>query len=50
MPLFVLVMGLYGLVTMPLENAYSRWREWRADQYALEATGMARLLRLPWRA
>jgi len=39
MPLFVLVMGLYGLVTMPLENAYSRWREWRADQYALEATG-----------
>ena len=38
MPLFVLVMGLYGLVTMPLENAYSRWREWRADQYALEST------------
>ena len=39
MPLFALVMGLYGLVTMPLENTYSRWREWRADQYALESTG-----------
>jgi STE24 endopeptidase len=39
LPLFMLVMGLYGLVTMPLSNAYSRWRERRADQYALEATG-----------
>ncbi len=39
MPLFVLVMGLYGLVTMPLGNAYSRWREVRADEYALQATG-----------
>jgi STE24 endopeptidase len=39
MPLFVLVMGLYGLVTMPLENAFSRWRERRADQYALRMTG-----------
>jgi STE24 endopeptidase len=39
MPLFVIVMGLYGLVTMPLGNAYSRWREVRADEYALKATG-----------
>lgn len=39
LPLFLLVMGLYGLVTMPLTNAYSRWREVRADQYALQATG-----------
>ncbi len=23
---------------MPLENAFSRWREVRADQYALQAT------------
>jgi STE24 endopeptidase len=38
LPLFMLVMGLYGLVTMPLSNAYSRWRERRADEYALEAT------------
>ena len=38
MPLFILVMGAYGLVTMPLGNAFSRWRERRADQYALLAT------------
>jgi STE24 endopeptidase len=38
LPLFALVMGLYGLVTMPLGNAYSRWREQLADEYALEAT------------
>jgi STE24 endopeptidase len=37
-PLFLLVMGGYGLVTMPLSNAYSRWRESRADLYALQAT------------
>lgn len=37
--LFGLVIGLYGLVTMPLGNAYSRWREVLADQYALNATG-----------
>jgi STE24 endopeptidase len=41
-PLFMLVMGLYGLVTMPLGNAYSRWRERRADAYALQATGKSR--------
>lgn len=39
MPLLVLVLSLYGLVTMPLENAYSRWREERADRFALELTG-----------
>ena len=39
MPFFALVMGIYGLVTMPLGNAYSRWRERRADAYALRATG-----------
>jgi STE24 endopeptidase len=38
LPLFMLVMGLYGLITMPLSNAYSRWRERRADEYALEVT------------
>jgi STE24 endopeptidase len=41
-PLFVLVMGAYGLVTMPLGNAFSRWRERRADAYALKATGKGR--------
>ena len=38
-PLFGLVVGAYGLVTMPLGNAFSRWRERRADEYALKATG-----------
>ena len=38
LPLFVLVMGLFGLITMPLGNAFSRWRESRADAYALQAT------------
>ncbi|MCJ7658562.1 MAG: M48 family metallopeptidase [Anaerolineales bacterium] len=38
MPLFVLVMGVYGLITMPLGNAYSRWRERLADAYAIEVT------------
>ena len=28
-----------GLITMPIENAFSRWRESMADDYALEATG-----------
>ena len=39
MPLFVLVIGIYGLITMPLGNAYSRQRERRADEYALQVTG-----------
>jgi STE24 endopeptidase len=38
LPLFVLVMSLFGLVTMPLGNAFSRWRERKADAYALQAT------------
>lgn len=38
MPLLILVMGLYGLLTMPLTNAYSRWRERRADRFALSTT------------
>ncbi|MBS1249750.1 MAG: Protease HtpX [Chloroflexi bacterium] len=39
LPLFGLVMGLYGVVTMPLGNGYSRWRERLADAYALRVTG-----------
>lgn len=39
LPLFGLVMGFYGLLTMPVSNAYSRWRERLADQYALQVTG-----------
>jgi STE24 endopeptidase len=38
-PLFGLVMGLYGLIIMPLGNAFSRQRERRADEYALKMTG-----------
>jgi len=39
LPLLGLVMGAFGLVTMPLGNAFSRWRERRADEYALQVTG-----------
>lgn len=38
-PLLVLALGLFGLVTMPLSNGYSRWRERLADAYALQVTG-----------
>jgi STE24 endopeptidase len=38
LPLFGLVMGAYGLITLPLGNAFSRWRERLADEYALQAT------------
>jgi STE24 endopeptidase len=39
LPALGLILGVYGLVTMPLENAISRWRENLADDYALQATG-----------
>jgi STE24 endopeptidase len=39
LPWLALVIGAYGLITMPLVNGYSRWRERRADEYALQATG-----------
>ncbi len=38
MPLFSLALGAFGAVTLPLGNAFSRWRESLADAYALEAT------------
>lgn len=38
LPLLAAVLGIYQLLTGPLENAYSRWRERRADVYALQAT------------
>ncbi len=40
LPLFMLVIGAFGLITMPMTNAYSRWRERRADLFALEVTKM----------
>jgi Zn-dependent protease with chaperone function len=38
LPLLGLIFGAYGLVTMPLTNAYMRWRERQADQFALQTT------------
>ena len=38
-PALGIILGAYGLITMPLENAVSRWREVMADDYALQATG-----------
>jgi STE24 endopeptidase len=38
LPLFALTLGVFSFVTLPLGNAYSRWRERLADRYALEAT------------
>ena len=40
LPLFMIVIGAYGLITMPITNTYSRWRERRADQFALDVTKM----------
>lgn len=39
LPFIGLLFGVFGLVTMPLANAYSRWRERLADRFALQATG-----------
>jgi len=38
LPLLMLALGVFGVVTMPLGNAWSRWREVKADQYALRTT------------
>ena len=41
-PLLMLALAIFSLVTMPLGNAWSRWRERLADRYALETTGKPR--------
>jgi Zn-dependent protease with chaperone function len=38
-PALMLIFSAYGLITMPIENAVSRWRERMADDYALQSTG-----------
>lgn len=38
-PALSLIFGAYGLITMPIGNAVSRWREKMADDYALQTTG-----------
>ena len=39
LPALGLIFGAYDLVTMPFNNAVSRWRENMADDYALKSTG-----------
>jgi len=39
LPALALIVGAYDLLTMPLNNALSRWRENMADDYALQSTG-----------
>jgi STE24 endopeptidase len=39
LPWLALVMGGFGLITLPLVNGWSRWRERLADRYAIQATG-----------
>jgi STE24 endopeptidase len=41
LPWLALVIGAVGLVAVPLGNAYSRWIERRADDFALRVTGDA---------
>lgn len=35
LPLLALLLGAFGLASMPLGNAFSRWREQLADEFAL---------------
>lgn len=39
LPFFFLLLGVFGLVTMPLGNGISRGIEYQADEYALQVTG-----------
>jgi STE24 endopeptidase len=39
LPWLMLVLGAFGLLTAPLTNVWSRWRERLADRYAVQATG-----------
>lgn len=39
LPFVALLIGAFGLVTMPAVNTYSRSRERMADRFAIEATG-----------
>jgi Zn-dependent protease with chaperone function len=38
-PALGLILGIYGFLTSPIDNAVSRWRERMADEYALGSTG-----------
>jgi STE24 endopeptidase len=39
LPALGIVLGAFSLITQPLNNAFSRWRERLADEYSLENTG-----------
>jgi STE24 endopeptidase len=39
LPLLALSLGAYGMLTMPISNGFSRWRENLSDTYALQLTG-----------
>ncbi len=41
LPALATILGAFGLVTQPLGNAVSRWRERKADEYALQSTAKA---------
>ena len=45
LPLVALVLTLFGLLFVPVENAVSRFFERQCDRYALERTGDARAYR-----
>lgn len=38
LPLLALTLAVFGLVVLPIQNAFSRWRERLADQFALQTT------------
>jgi STE24 endopeptidase len=42
LPLLLLAAGLFSLVTMPIANAHSRWRERLADRFSIRVTGKPR--------
>jgi STE24 endopeptidase len=39
LPALGLLLGAFSLLTQPLNNSFSRWRERLADQYSLKSTG-----------
>jgi STE24 endopeptidase len=38
LPFLFLLMGIFGLIVMPISNGYSRSVEYQADEYALQST------------
>lgn len=49
LPLLLLVVTMFSLVTSPLQNAVSRYFEQQSDRYALEATGRPEAYRSAFR-